>query len=282
MPTPSDRRCRRWIGVHFRRRPLLPFLLAATAMLNLAMLLRDTGDLALSASIAECGLIGLWAGRLRGGWPMRLVLAPFGVFALAIMFAVTDRKAVGEVATVLGLYTVVIAAISVGVQVATRLVRRRFGEVRFSLGGMLLGMTITACLVALLKFADFPGDDPIEMAIGFGSLGLLPLLAGAVAERVEDSLAAAAGIFLATFFAAICFYVGMGSGPSGEWVPLIFSQGVIIGVWLLGVRSRGRRRRSANDNQAVNEQGETSSSLAEQPAGEPAGDGERGSLDLKA
>lgn len=148
------------------------------------------------------------------------------------------------VATVFAGYAAAVAAAGAGVRLAAKLIEGqqegRTPEVRFTIGSLLVALTVVAVLSALLRFAQLPEAVGSKFVPAFGCFALIALGCGLVSRWVRRPLAAAACVAAVSVVAAFCF-VRVSGAPSGQsW--LMMWQGLLVGGWLLGARVKKRRR----------------------------------------
>ncbi|MEN1679489.1 MAG: hypothetical protein AAGJ46_07830 [Planctomycetota bacterium] len=246
----ADRFIERWtrlVGRRLKRRPLLGPLLAATVFGFAAIAVADGDDeFLLVNGIALVGLVALWCGRLRRGAIARIVLTGLAVVAVSATLAVvkSGRPDFAEVTTVFAAYGVAIAVVGVLTRFAGRLIRRKMGleagDVRFTLGGVLTALTFTAIASTLVRFAESPGGNVWEMMLGFSCFAMIPIAGDQVAKRIANPFAAAAGMGVIALVAATCFSAA--ADAPNDWFGYTLWQGVVVGVWLLGLRVERRRR----------------------------------------
>lgn len=239
-------RIRRFLTATLTRRPLLPFLLAATLTLHLVLAVRTAGrQAAIGVLFAEFGLLGVWAGGLRCGWRRRLAMAAAAGLGLCCLSASMGRSPpFAELMSVLFAYAAGVGVVTALSRLAGRMLWHRgtlspTGPTQFSIWGILSTTTGVALLFTLVRFMDFPGGDPVEMVLGCGALGLLPVTVAEIVRRVRPWLVAMGATLLASlacwgmFAAAV-----LPRSQREEWLVIVLLHGLFYAVWMLGVRCR--------------------------------------------
>ncbi|TWT90976.1 hypothetical protein Mal64_13750 [Pseudobythopirellula maris] len=277
---------RRTLPERLGRRPLTPFLLAATVALDLVLVVlglnAETDDRTVYTGplVAQVGLLAVWASSRRRGALVRFTLAAVGVVALTVLTIALHE---GDFVALYGTWLGADFALAFLGCVAVRWVlgsgsrRRRMAPPRqFSIAGVLVVTTLTAVGASLASrnvFGIVLGD--LELLSVIATEAAMPPLCLALALRLRNPLVA----LLAMVGMIAVLVLGCGlviSAPTNGWrVPLLYFAGqtVFLAAWLLGVRERGRRVLDFDEAQPAGpEQKGGGDSLAEPPPPDQTGD----------
>ncbi|MEM6655382.1 MAG: hypothetical protein AAF596_06225, partial [Planctomycetota bacterium] len=247
-------RLRRRLVVTLRRRPLLPFLLAATLAVDCVLLAvadLGVGAFHISFAFAQLGLLGLWAGQLRRRWKARSLGAIVAAVVASSSFA--SFEGVNEMFTIYLGFFAAVCFMTVATQYVARVRTTRDGHstpdgrgeappLRFSIAGVLTATTIVAVLASLLRFIDVP-LFPLWTAAVCLPLAVLPVITLRLLRRWRYSSVSAGAVMAVSFACGLCFVL-LSGGPGGgstPWLMATFMQGGVYLVWLFALRVRLHR-----------------------------------------
>ncbi|MEM6328627.1 MAG: hypothetical protein AAF790_00105 [Planctomycetota bacterium] len=251
---------RRFLARRFRRRPLLPFLLAATLAVGSAVF-GNKPDLAawsthgaawpafvfalLGFVFGVQGLLAIWLLSARRGWLPRSVLAA-GYLPLMGWYIADDRPLAQWITFCAALFCGQVLWVA-ATRVMTRNRRSRNALAppvfRFKVATVLVLMIVLACILAAARGASW-------LLLGYGVLPWLLavelyfpavlLLIVSLGGRSARLAAVVLLIALAGYTAALSLIFDEGWFPINALCWNLSQAGVTL-VWLLGVRSKARR-----------------------------------------
>ena len=256
-------RHRRLIRRRFYRRPLLPFLIAATLAVDLvAAVLIGTlfarpggGDpflLMLSYSllgllVGQIGLLAIWATSSRSGMLGRLCICWLLGLALWLLVALSFRSEGGAlVAYTLSAFTISWASCGVTQWIAGRWRRglKPRGKRRVTIVALLQLTTIVALIATASRFGDFSFISDPGFLLGIITESLLyamvlgvVLVCGTVTRSVYALLTLAALGLLFTSY-VVSWWQPLQLFEYWSLYLFYLCQAVVIAVWLLGLKAR--------------------------------------------
>lgn len=256
MPSKTAESYRRLLTRRLHRRPLLPFLLAATLAVEVVLLVADLkfdrleDDFSLTVfaifgyRFGQLGLVSLWLVSSRRGWFGRLVVAAAVVAWIARSLESDDPfNSFADWATLLGA-TLLMQTIFCFLVVlrefwsrGDRLMRERR---QFSVGGLLLAMTVSAAAAAASRgvvwrlFVDW---NIVFLACCEATFPAMLWWALARTRRRWFAVLVTFPLLLLGYSLSLSFVFEEGS-PSLEWTVYIAAQGAVILLWVLALRSQ--------------------------------------------
>ena len=240
---------RRW-----RRRPLLPFLIASTAAVDLAAAftpeVQNSGDAGallglclLGLVVGQIGLLAIWVASYRSGIATRLCVA----LPMLVVLALLLRRPLGLGVQVLGTYaglsfatTLITCSLVYWVHGRTRKGIKKTRSPRFTIGWLIALTTATALVLVGARLLDWELLSESQVLVSVALESLVPAAVLAVvlfAGRVTTALyvlltLVALGAFLAAASATATAGVG--------WALYLHCLGqvIVVAVWLLGLQAR--------------------------------------------
>lgn len=257
MFSKSYQRYRRLIQRRLRRRPLLPFLLAATAAVGCVLPFAPRGvtspiDVwdslasygALGFLIGLQGLAAIWLVSALRSWVVRLAAAGAVIASFAWFVGRADRFEFASWASFFSVALAMQCVFVLLVKMALRWWRPRRGlsrrRLRFSMAGVLALMTAVAILAALGRQArggvlEHPG--PLLLLVAESTLPAILFLIVSLCRKTWLAL-----LVVTLFVIPPYTYWLVGVAPSDPvlitWGPYLLTQVTVTLTWLLGLRVR--------------------------------------------
>ena len=232
-------RLRRQLALTLRRRPLAPFLLAATVAFGFATAISSDQTIWGSYAYGIAGLLGLWASQLRRGWIARLLIAGGATTATAFIGLLRNSHSqFSRSLTILLLYMAMVTLACAVIRILISLRQPRDGTgrskpVRFSVMGLLAIMTFVAVVTPLLRLADLPPEVNLFAAI-YAIWSTLPMIALLMTRTRLNAPLQAVGILGSAALVGWLFISVVLTTDDYWWGTLL--QGVFYMAWLLGLR----------------------------------------------
>lgn len=247
-------RYRRLWRRRLHRRPLLPFLLAATlavdglkAAVPLGSPNEGLSNFALGLTIGQIGLLALWVVSRRFGVANRLGMAVLGMMALiAIVLSPNDLDEFDAVVAFGALALVASLAVCAGVKAVAavwkRSAIRRRRRTRFSMGFLVGAMLVLppAVLITRMDAWDWmlDGDMLVSIVLETALLGIMLSLSTAIPSPAFFGLVCLAGLLATAAF-------GAADGDQLMSAPYYLGHATILSAWLTGLKVRSRDDREA-------------------------------------